>query len=70
MSQTGDKKVRRDGNVCYYKGKCFTKGVKGIGALRIIMWVMSGSWKSMSHEQYKHDKDCGNVVGLGGDVVG
>ena len=29
MSQTGDKKVRRDGNVRYYKGKCFTKGNKG-----------------------------------------
>ena len=24
----------------------------------------------MSHEQYKRDKDRGNVVGLGGDVVG
>ena len=29
MSQTRDKKVRRDGNVRYYKGKCFTKGNKG-----------------------------------------
>ena len=24
----------------------------------------------MSHEQYKHDKGCGNVVGLSSDVVG
>ena len=29
MSQTGNKKVRRDGNVRYYKGKCFTKGNRG-----------------------------------------
>ena len=34
------------------------------------MWVMSGSWEIMSHEQYKCDKDCGNVVGLSSDVVG
>ena len=26
MSQIGDKKVRRDGNVRYYKGKHFTNG--------------------------------------------
>ena len=26
MSQIGDKKVQRDGNVHYYKGKHFTKG--------------------------------------------
>ena len=24
----------------------------------------------MSHKQYKRDKERGNVVGLGGDVVG
>ena len=34
------------------------------------MWVVSGSWESVNHKQYKCDKDCGNVVGLGGDVVG
>ena len=34
------------------------------------MWVVSGSWENVSHEQYKRDKDRGNVVGLGGDVVG
>ena len=63
MSQSGDEKVQRNGNVCYKKGKCFTKGNRGIGAPRIIMWVVSGSWENVSHEQYKRDKDCRNVVG-------
>ena len=34
------------------------------------MWVVSGLWENMNHQQYKCDKDCGNVVGLSGDVVG
>ena len=48
----------------------YKRGNKGIGVSKIIMWVVSGLWESMSHKQYKCDKDCGNVMGLGGDVVG
>ena len=52
------------------KGNVLQKGIGGIGASRIIMWVVNGSWEKMSHEQYKHDKDHRNMVGFGGDVVG
>ena len=64
MSQIGIRKSKGMRMYTTIKGNILQKRIRGIGASRIIKWVMSGSWENMSHKQYKCGKYCGNMVGF------